>query len=81
MGLFHKEGDYAGFLKVLAHGLERYPVDLFTYCLMPNHWHLVLRPNQDRALARLMGWLGVTHVRRHHAHYHHEAGHGKSEKE
>jgi len=32
MRLFHKEGDYAGFLKVLAHGLGRYPVDLFTYC-------------------------------------------------
>jgi len=74
MKLFHKPGDYSAFLKVLAEALERYPVDLFTYCLMPNHWHLVLRPNRDDALARFMGWIGVTHVRRHHAHYHHQAG-------
>jgi putative transposase len=74
MKLFHKPGDYAAFLKVIAQGLDRYPVDLFTYCLMPNHWHLVLRPHHDKALARFMGWIGVTHVRRHHAHYHHLAG-------
>jgi putative transposase len=45
MRLFHKEADYAAFIKVLAQGLERYPVDLLSYCLMPNHWHLVLRPS------------------------------------
>lgn len=70
MRLFHKAGDYAAFERVLAEGLERYPVELFTYCLMPNHWHLVVRPNADEALGRLMGWVGVTHVRRHHEHYH-----------
>jgi len=74
MKLFHKPGDYAAFLKVLAQALQRYPVDLFTYCLMPNHWHLVVRPRRQDALARFMGWIGVTHVRRHHQHYHHQAG-------
>jgi len=28
----------------------------------------------DEALGRLMGWVGVTHVRRHHAHYHTRGG-------
>ena len=28
----------------MAEGLQRYPVDLLTYCLMGNHWHLVLQP-------------------------------------
>jgi putative transposase len=58
------------FERVLAAGLERYPVDLLTYCPMPNHWHLVVRPRTDMALGRLMGWIGVTHVRRHQEHYH-----------
>ena len=76
MRLFHKEGDYDAFERVLAEGLERYSVDLLTYCLMPNHWHLVVRPRTDEALGRLMGWVGVTHVRRHHEHYHRRgAGH------
>jgi putative transposase len=34
---------------------------------MGNHWHLVLRPRKDDALGRMMSWVGVTHVRRHHA--------------
>jgi putative transposase len=76
MRLFHKEDDYDAFERVLAEGLGRYPVDLLTYCLMPNHWHLVVRPRTDLALGRLMGWVGVTHVRRHHEHDHRRgAGH------
>jgi hypothetical protein len=30
-------------------------VDLLTYCLMSNHWHLVLAPRTDEAVGRLMG--------------------------
>ena len=67
--LFHKDEDFEAFERVLAEGLERYPVDLLTYCLMGNHWHLVLRPRHDDALSGLMRWVGVTHVRRHHRHY------------
>jgi len=69
MRLFHKDEDFAAFLRVLGEGLKRYPVDLLTYCLMDNHWHLVVRPRTDESLGRLMGWVGVTHVRRHHEHY------------
>jgi putative transposase len=69
MRLFHKDPDFIAFEKVLREGLERYPVDLLTFCLMNNHWHLVLRPREDDALCRLMGWIGVTHVRRHHQHF------------
>jgi putative transposase len=74
MNLFHKDGDFLAFERVLAEGLSRYPVDLLTYCLMHNHWHLVLRPNADDALGKLMAWVGVTHVRRHHEHYHTRGG-------
>ena len=58
------------FEQILGEGLYRYPVELLTYCLMPNHWHLVVRPRTDPALGRMMGWVGVTHVRRHQEHYH-----------
>ena len=74
MRLFHKAGDYEAFEQVLAEGLERYPVELLTYCVMPNHWHLVVRPGGDKALGLFMGWVGVTHVRRHHEHYHSRGG-------
>ena len=74
MRLFHKDADYAAFIRVLAEGLGKYPVDVHAWCLMPNHWHLVLRPRNVTALAGLMRWVGVTHVRRHHEHYHTRGG-------
>jgi putative transposase len=64
MRLFHKDADFDAFERVLGEGLARYPVDLLTYCLMNNHWHLVLRPRTADSLGRLMGWNGkgdITH--------------------
>jgi putative transposase len=72
--IFREDADYAAFLRVLAEAFERYPVDLLSYCLMGNHWHLVVSPRRDDALADLMRWIGVTHVRRHHEHYHTRGG-------
>ena len=62
--LFADDGDYAAFERVLAESLERVPVSLLAYCLMPNHWHLVLRPQKDRQLGAFMQLLATTHVRR-----------------
>jgi putative transposase len=64
--IFHGAGDYDAFERVLAEAMGRYPVGLFGYCLMPNHWHLIVRPRGDRDLPAFMRWLMVTHVRRHH---------------
>jgi len=74
MKLFHKHADFEAFECVLGEGLRRYPVRLLTYCLMGNHWHLVLQPQTDDSLGRFMGWVCVTHVRRHHEHYHTRGG-------
>ena len=54
MTLFHKDGDYLASLRVLGEALSRYPIDLLDWCLMPNHWHLVLRPRKSAALTGLM---------------------------
>jgi putative transposase len=45
------------------------------YCLMPNHWHLVLWPSGDGELSTFMRLLTLTHTQRWHAH-HHSAGTG-----
>ncbi len=67
--IFFKDDDYDAFLRVLAEGLEKYPVDVFSFALMPNHWHLVVRPNKDGQMGRLFRWVGGTHTLRHHGHY------------
>jgi putative transposase len=63
--VFHSEGDYAVFsgLMETAHG--RVPMEIFAWCLMPNHVHFVVRPFADGDLARWMHWLLTTHVQRH----------------
>ncbi|TWT54790.1 Transposase IS200 like protein [Rubripirellula amarantea] len=68
--IFHKDDDYEAFLRTLSEGLDKYPVELFSFCLMPNHWHLVLRPTEDGMMGRFMRWVTATHTLRHHAHYH-----------
>ncbi len=50
-----------------AEAQRRVPIDLFVYCLMPNHFHLVLRPHGDGDLAEFMRLGTVTHSKRWHA--------------
>ena len=68
--IFRKDDDYEAFLRVLSEGLDRYAVEIFAFTLMPNHWHLVLRPAEDEQMGRLLRWVTATHTQRHHAHYH-----------
>ena len=58
--ILHKEADYEAFERILAEGLECYDVQLYCYQLMPNHWHLVLRPNQDGEMSNFMRWITAT---------------------
>jgi putative transposase len=67
--LFQKPADYEAFERVLVEAQEKYPTRLLAYCLMSNHWHLVLWPNGDRQLTDFVRWLTHTHAMRWHAHY------------
>ena len=68
--VFHNDADYEAFLKALAHACVEIPMPVYGYCLMPNHFHLVVRPTNDGDLSKWMHWLLNTHVRRYHQHYH-----------
>ena len=71
MKLFDNKHDYAAFERTLAEAVERRPRGrLLGYCVMPNHWHLVLWPRGDDDLSEFMRWLTVTHTQCVHAHRH-----------
>ena len=73
--LFRKPADYAAYAALLPRVGEAVPgVSVLGYCLMPNHWHLVLRPAADGELSSYMLRLQTAHVRRHYAHYRDAAG-------
>jgi putative transposase len=68
--LFHKDGDYQAFERVLAEALREQPTRLLGYCIMPNHWHLVVWPERDGELTAFVRWLTHTHTMRWHTYYH-----------
>jgi putative transposase len=56
------------FLHILARTLERFSWRCLSYCLMPNHFHLLIRtpiPNLSRGMARLKGGYAQAYNRRH----------------
>jgi putative transposase len=75
MMIFRKDGDFEAFLTILAEGLKRFDVELLAWCLMGNHWHLVLRPRRAGQMQAFMQWVTLTHVRRHHEHHGRASGH------
>ena len=40
------------FERILSEGRDRYDVAVYSFQLMPNHWHLVLRPNVDGEMSQ-----------------------------
>ena len=73
--LFTAVDDYAAFENVLREACSQFDVALFSYCVMPNHWHLLAGPRVDRALSRCMHWMTTTHACRWN-HYRGAAGQG-----
>jgi REP element-mobilizing transposase RayT len=66
--VFHKPADFQAFLTALADLKERKPFELFGYCLLNNHFHLLLRP-KGASISRIMQSLLVSHTQRYHRHY------------
>ena len=56
------------FETVLEEAIERVRMRVLCYCVMPNHWHMVLWPRNDGDLSAFVGWLTLTHTQRWHAH-------------
>ena len=65
--LFKKATHYEDFLAIVKEGLDFVPMRILAYCLMPNHWHLVLYPRSDGDLSRFLQRLTLTHTQRYHA--------------
>lgn len=71
--VFFQDGDYLAFLKALGDLKERKRFELYGYCLMGNHFHLLLRP-RGSSVSRIMQSLLVWHTQRYHR-FHSSGGH------
>jgi putative transposase len=60
--IFPEPIDYGSFLTLLREARERYPVKLYAYCLMPNHFHLVVQAEGLKALSAYMHFVQRSHA-------------------
>ena len=57
---FFCDADYRTYLRLAAEAFALHEVEVWAYCLMPNHVHLIAAPKRPEALAAA---VGATHVR------------------
>ncbi len=72
--IFRTTRDYTDFVELLREETETRNVRLLAYCLLPDHFHMVLWPRKDGDLSYWMQWLLTSHVRRYHS-LHGTSGH------
>ena len=53
--IFFEDGDQDIYCDMLAEQIRKAAVEVWAYCLMPNHVHLILRPADRNGLGRALG--------------------------
>lgn len=67
--LFHKTADFAAFLRVLTAAGLKVPMRILAYCIMRNHFHLLLWPYKGSDLSAYMQVVMNVHIQRYRQHY------------
>jgi putative transposase len=61
---FFNDGDYAAYLELMADWCREEGVEIWSYCLMPNHVHLIATPKTADGLRRAIGEAHRRYTRR-----------------
>jgi len=59
--LFPELENYRYLIRLLLRNARRYAVSVIAYCLMPNHYHLLLKPERDDGVGHLMRSLASSY--------------------
>ena len=54
-GVFFNEEDKTAYLRILRKQSQEFQLSILAYCLMDNHVHLIVIPQEKRSLARGIG--------------------------
>jgi putative transposase len=55
--VFKSDDDYTRYLTTVKKAKKKYNVLLYSYCLMPNHTHLLVEPGHVSGLSGFMHWV------------------------
>ena len=64
--VFREPREFDAFLELMNRAQARLHIDVLAVCLMPNHFHMVVRPAAAGDLAEWFHWLLTSHAWRHH---------------
>jgi len=73
--IFETDADYKTFEKILEDAVSLRDIKIISYCIMPNHWHIVFQTTRDGQLGEVLQWLTTTHVTRWNAFRNNCGGH------
>jgi putative transposase len=73
--IFQTDDDYLSVIETIEGALKRHPLDIFSFCIMSNHWHFAVRPHVDGDIGRFFGNMTQKVTQRWHA-CHHSVGSG-----
>jgi len=72
--IFHDREDRLRFVRVLEDYTWRFPLEIYHWVLMSNHYHLLMRIAVPRMISAVMSGIAVSYIRWHHRKYN-SAGH------
>ena len=55
MQTFFSEEDYAAYLRLMGEWCQKFGIEIWAYCFMPNHVHLIAVPETEDGLRRGIG--------------------------
>jgi putative transposase len=55
--IFFNDGNYEHLLRLVKRYYQKHGATVIAYCLMPNHYHFLLRQDTDEPLSKFMGVL------------------------
>lgn len=64
MEVFFEDDDYGAYLHFLKEAAEKSKTEVWAYCLMPNHVHLILVPSHEDGLRATLGEAHRQYTRR-----------------
>jgi len=67
--IFKNRDDYLYYLCLLKRFKSQHPFDLFHYCLMPNHVHMLVRTNKDSDFSTFMKKLSLSYFHHYNISY------------
>ena len=61
--LFSDQEGYETFISILSTSQKKFRMKICAYCLMPNHWHLALWPDESNQVSIFIHYATTLHVK------------------